>query len=135
MYNSQFYFRAREGNANIYRISADNRKSRDLYDHIGTVVIQNGKIKLQDDATITKEEEGIILEWVSKHKNRLNKLQKAKMEELILDVNQAAHYIQTNASDADIHRVFEDLVLAIHDLRQTAVRRYAKALENGAGDS
>lgn len=134
MYNTQFYFRAREQNANIYRISADNRKSRDLYDHIGTITYQSGKIKLQDDASISPDEEKEIMEWVTRHKARMNKIQKSKIEELIVDINHAAHWVQTNASDNDIHRVFEDLVLALQDLRQVSVRRYAKALENGVSE-
>ena len=135
MYNSTFYFRAREQNASIYRISADNRKSRDIYDHVGTVVYQSGKIKPQDGASFTSEEENEIAEWVSRHKTRLNKIAKTKAEELIVDVNHVAHWIQSSANDKQITEIFEDLVLALHDLRQTAVRRYAKALQSESGET
>ena len=52
--------------------------------------------------------------------------------QVIEDINQTAHWVQTEASDKDLEGVTDALFLAMHDLRQVLVRKTADRVRKEA---
>lgn len=132
MYEATFYFRAKDQNANIYRInkSARQNNSTQIFEHVGIIIFHNGKIKLNEGETLTPGEEAEITNWLERYRSRRAQIDKLRAYSLIEEINHMAQWLQADATDEDIVEIFEELIMSITDLRQSAMRRYSRIVED-----
>ncbi len=123
-----YYFRIRENGAVVFRVDTENRQRRIELVEIATVNVKNGNVKPHGDADLTPEDMAQIRDWMAK---RTALLAERDIDDILRAVdylNTTAQWVQTKASDAQLERVTDDLLLAMHDLRTVLVRRKADRL-------
>lgn len=59
----EYYFRIRENDAAVFRISTDNRQRRIEMEEIAIVNIRNGNIRPHGERALSDDETAIIEEW------------------------------------------------------------------------
>lgn len=123
-----YYFRVRENGAAVFRVDSENRQRRIEMDQIAVLNIRNGDIKPQGDRTLSKEDQQAIREWM---KDRTALLEQRDMDDIYRAVdymNLTTQWIQSKANDEQLEAVTDRLLLAMHDLRSTLVRKKADRL-------
>lgn len=124
----QYYFRTRDNGAFVFRVDAENRQRRIDLDQIATVNIRNGEVKPQGDRALSQDDMTAIRDWMDERGKLLNKREVEDILRTIDHLNQTAHWAQTRATDNQLDRVTDALLLAMHDLRGVLVRRKADRL-------
>lgn len=123
-----YYFRTRDNGAFVFRVDAENRQRRLDMEQIATVNIRNGEIKPQGDRVLSDTDLAAIKEWMDERQKLLNKREVDDILRTVDHLNQTAHWAQTRATDNQLERVTDALLLAMHDLRGVLVRRKADRL-------
>jgi len=124
----ELYFRVRENGAAVFRISTENRERRIEMEQIAVVNTNRGDFKALGDTTLNDAEETVIANWM---KARQAVLAARSMEDIHRSIdllNLTAHWAQTKASDDQLEQVTDDLLMAMHDLRNVLVRKKADRL-------
>ena len=123
-----YYFRVRDNGAFVFRVDTENRQRRIEMDQIAVVNIRNGEIKPHSGRELTPEDLAAIKQWMEE-RNRLLAYRD------IDDINRAVDYLntttqwaQSKATDEQLEAVTDALVLAMHDLRTTLVRKKSERL-------
>jgi hypothetical protein len=124
----EYYFRTRENGAFVFRVDSENRQRRIEMDQIATINIRNGDIKPQGDRVLTPADKAAINNWMDERKKVLNKREVDDILRTVDHLNQTAYWAQTKANDAQLDKVTDSLLLAMHDLRNVLVRRKAERL-------
>lgn len=121
----EYYFRVRENGAVVFRIDTGNRQRRIDMDQIAVVNIRKGEIKPHGDRTLSEADIAAITDWMQK---RLEILEHRDIDDILRTVdhlNTTAQWVQSRATDAQLDRVTDALLLAMHDLRTVLVRKKA----------
>lgn len=124
----EFYFRVRENGAFVFRVDAQNRQRRIDMKQIAVLNIRNGEIKAHGDHKLTEDETAVIRDWMA---DRSEVLARRDIDDIFRAVdylNLTTHWAQSRASDADLEEVTDSLLMAMHDLRTTLVRKKADRL-------
>lgn len=124
----EYYFRTRDNGAFVFRVDAENRQRRIDLDQIATVNIRNGEVKPQGDRVLSEADMKAIRDWMDERQKLLNKREVDDILRTVDHLNQTAHWAQTRATDNQLERVTDALLLAMHDLRGVLVRRKADRL-------
>lgn len=117
------YFRIRENGALVFRVDAENRHGRLELEPLAFANVRNGEIRAQGGREITEAETGAITAWIAERARVLAEREGAQAARAVEEINAAAHWAQTRASDAEIEAAAADLLMAMHDLRSVIVRR------------
>lgn len=125
------YFRIRENGALVFRLDPDNPQRRLGMEQIATVNIRNGEIRPQGERALSDKDRVAIQTWIEERRATLAQREIDDILRLIERLNLATQWAQGRASDADLVRLTDALLLAMHDLRAVLVRRTADRL---AGD-
>ena len=115
------YFRRRENGAAVYRIL--DGKSQRLDMQQVAVVKPDGEIKPHGNRELTEDEIGEITAWHAMRMESLPSREAEQVDRLVGDLNAMAQWTQANATDDQVRESAEPLLLAMHDLRATIVRR------------
>ncbi len=121
----EYYFRVRDNGAAVFRVDTENRQRRIEMDQIAVVNIKNGEIKPQGDRTLSDEDRETIQNWMEE---RLRILAHRDIDDIYRAVdymNLTTQWVQSRASDEQLEAVTDQLLLAMHDLRSTLVRKKA----------
>ena len=121
----EYYFRVRENGAAVFRVDTENRQRRIEMDQIAVVNIKNGEIRPHGDRTLTEEDRETIQSWMEA---RVQVLAHRDIDDIFRTVdhmNLTTQWAQSRASDAQLEAVTDQLLLAMHDLRSTLVRKKA----------
>jgi hypothetical protein len=121
----EYYFRVRENGAVVFRIDTGNRQRRIDMEQIAVVNIRKGEIKPHGDRTLSEADIAAITDWMQK---RLEILEHRDIDDILRTVdhlNTTAQWAQSRATDAQLDRVTDALLLAMHDLRTVLVRKKA----------
>ncbi|THD75777.1 hypothetical protein E7681_04805 [Thalassobius vesicularis] len=129
-----YYFRTRDNGAFVFRVDAENRQRRLDMEQIATVNIRNGEIKPQGDRVLSDADLAAIKDWMDERQKLLNKREVDDILRTVDHLNQTAHWAQTRATDNQLERVTDALLLAMHDLRGVLVRRKADRLNTETKD-
>lgn len=121
-----YYFRIRENGASVFRIDSENRQRRIELDQIATVNIKNGDMKPHGDRVLTPEDKSAIRTWVANRADRLALREMDDIHRAMDHMNLTTQWVQTKATDAQLDDVTDALLLAMHDLRTTLVRKKAE---------
>jgi hypothetical protein len=123
-----YYFRVRENGAFVYRLDTENRQRRIEMDQIAVVNMRNGEIKPQGDRTLSEQDIAEITKWME---DRARVLAHREIDDILRAIdylNNTAHWAQSRATDEQLEAVTDPLLLAMHDLRSTLVRKKAGRL-------
>ena len=124
----ELYFRVRENGAAVFRISTENRERRIEMEQIAVVNTNRSDFKALGDTTLNDAEETVIANWM---KARQAVLAARSMEDIHRSIdllNLTAQWAQAKASDDQLEQVTDDLLMALHDLRNVLVRKKADRL-------
>ncbi|MCH2248749.1 MAG: hypothetical protein MK042_03015 [Cognatishimia sp.] len=121
----EHYFRLRDNGATVFRMVDDARNGRLDMTQIATVNLRSGEYKAAGDKTLSEADQEAIKAWIADRQESLPWRRLERAMQVIEDINQTAHWVQTEASDKDLEGVTDALFLAMHDLRQVLVRKTA----------
>ncbi|MBI1170711.1 hypothetical protein GC209_04860 [bacterium] len=129
-----YYFRIRDNGAVVFRVDTENRQRRIELIEIATVNVKNGTIKAHGAEPLRPDDLAEINRWLAA---RTALLAERDIDDILRAVdylNLTTQWAQTKASDAQLERVTDDLLLAMHDLRSVLVRRKSDRLTKGAAE-
>lgn len=124
----EYYFRVRENGAFVFRVDTENRQRRIDMDQIAVVNTKNGEIRPHGDRTLSPEDMAEIEAWLSARQSLLAQRDIDDILRTVDHLNLTAHWAQSRATDADLDRITDALLLAMHDLRTVLVRKKAERL-------
>ena len=127
----EYYFRVRENGAFVFRLDTENRQRRIEMDQIAVLNMRNGEIKAQGDRTLSEADVSAIKDWMAARADTLAHREIDDIFRAIDYLNTTTHWVQSRATDAQLDAVTDQLLLAMHDLRSTLVRKKADRLTKG----
>lgn len=123
-----YYFRVRENGAFVFRLDTENRQRRIEMDQIAVVNIRNGEIKAQGERKLSPADIDAIKNWMDERAKTLAYREIDDIFRAIDYLNTTAHWAQSRATEEQLEAVTDPLLLAMHDLRSTLVRKKADRL-------
>jgi len=124
----QYYFRARENGALVFRLESANRERRLDLVQIAAVNVNNGQIRAQGERALDEADRAAIAAWLAERRAVLAARSLDDIRRAIDHLNLTAQWAQARATDAELDAVTDPLLLAMHDLRAVLVRRKAERL-------
>lgn len=123
-----YYFRIRENGAAVFRVDTENRQRRIEMDQIAVVNIRNGEIKPHGDRTLSEADLEQIRNWMKERAQVLAHRDLNDIHRAVDYLNLTTQWVQSKATDAQLELITDTLLLAMHDLRSTLVRKKADRL-------
>lgn len=123
-----YYFRVRENGAAVFRVDTENRQRRIDMDQIAVLNIRNGEIKPHGDRSLSDTDLEIINDWMSERRTILAERDIDDIHRAVDYLNLTTQWVQSKATDDELENVTDALLLAMHDLRSTLVRKKADRL-------
>jgi hypothetical protein len=124
----EYYFRVRDNGAAVFRVDTENRQRRIEMDQIAVVNIRNGEIKPHGERALSDADQARITDWMEERRRVLALRDIDDIHRAVDYMNLPTQWAQSKASDAQLDAVTDQLLLAIHDLRATLVRKKADRL-------
>lgn len=124
----EYYFRVRENGAAVFRVDSENRQRRIEMDQIAVVNIRNGDIKPQGGRSLSEADLSAIKDWMETRAMVLAQREIDDIHRAIDHLNLTTQWVQSRATDDQLKTVTDALLLAMHDLRDTLVRKKADRL-------
>ena len=90
---------------------------------IAAINIRNETVKPLGDTLLTDEETKLITDWMRERKTVLEECEIDDILQTIDHLNLTAQWAQSKASDADLERVTDQLLLSMHNLRTILSRK------------
>lgn len=128
------YFRLREPGALVFRVDGANPQGRLELEPLALVNLRNGEVKPQGGQVLSAEDDEAIAAWMAAQQAAAGARGVDDIRRTVEQLNHAAHWVQTRASDAQLDAVAQDLLLAMHDLRSVLVRRRSARMADGTED-
>lgn len=126
----RYFFRIRENGATLFKMPEQNRQNRLEMHQIAVINIRNETVKPQGDTVLTDEETKLITDWMQERKTVLEEREIDDILRTVDHINLTAQWAQSKASDADLERVTDQLLLSMHDLRTILSRKKAERIMN-----
>lgn len=123
-----YYFRVRENGAAVFRVDTENRQRRIEMDQIAVVNIRNGEIKPHGERNLSDGDIAQIKDWMEQRSALLARRDIDDIHRAVDHMNLTTQWIQSKATDEQLDAITDDLLLAMHDLRTTLVRKKADRL-------
>lgn len=123
-----YYFRVRENGAVVFRVNTENRQRRIEMEEIAVVNVKNGNIRLHGEASLTKADKAAIDEWMNARQRLLADREVDDILRTVDHLNLTTQWVQSRATEAQLDAVTDVLLMAMHDLRSTLVRKKAERL-------
>lgn len=124
----EYYFRVRENGAAVFRLDTENRQRRIEMDQIAVVNIRSGEVKPQGMRPLTEADEAEIARWIDARRATLAAREIDDIHRAVDHLNLTTQWVQSQATEAQLDAVTDDLLLAMHDLRSTLVRKKSERL-------
>ena len=131
----EYYFRIRENGAAVFRVDTENRQRRIEMEQIATVNVKNAEIKPHGDRVLTAAERKLITDWTAQRSALLARRDMDDIHRAVDQMNLTTQWVQSKATDAQLDDVTDALLLAMHDLRSTLVRKKADRVPDEKGDA
>ncbi len=132
----EYYFRIKDNGASVFLVETESRQRRIEMLQIATVNVKNGDIKPHGDRVLSQADTKAIRDWT---RARVALLAERDLDDIFRAVDQlnlTTQWVQAKASDAQLDAVFDDLLLAMLDLRTVLVRKKAERLtKDSAGEA
>jgi len=124
----EYYFRVRENGAAVFRVDTENRQRRIEMDQIAVLNIRNAEIKPQGGRELSEDDITAIRDWMATRRERLAERDMDDIHRAVDYLNLTTQWVQSKASDEQLEAITDGLLLAMHDLRSTLVRKKADRL-------
>ncbi|MEI4233062.1 hypothetical protein [Roseovarius sp. D22-M7] len=121
----EYYFRVRENGAVVFRVDTGNRQRRIDMEQIAVVNIRKREIKPHGDRALSDADMVAIADWMEARQDVLDHRDIDDILRTVDHLNLTAQWAQSRATDAQLDRVTDALLLAMHDLRTVLVRKKA----------
>ena len=128
-----YYFRVRENGAVVFRLSTENRQRRIEMDEIATVNVRNGAVKPHGDRPLSPADDAAIGDWLAARQAQLALREVDDILRTVDHLNLTTQWAQSRATGAELDRVTDTLLLAMHDLRSVLVRKKSDRLGKEQG--
>ena len=119
-----YYFRVRENAAAVFRVDTENRQQRIEMDQIAIINMRNGEIKAHGQRRCLER----IHEWMEERAAVLANSDMDDIHRAVDYLNLTTQRVQSKASADQLGSATDALLLAMHDLRSTLVRKKADRL-------
>ncbi|MDE1130068.1 MAG: hypothetical protein OSA49_00760 [Ascidiaceihabitans sp.] len=126
-----YYFRVRENGAAVFRVDTENRQRRIEMDQIAIINMRNGEIKPHGERRLSEDDLERIHEWMEERAAILANRDMDDIHRAVDYLNLTTQWVQSKASADQLDSVTDALLLAMHDLRSTLVRKKADRLMKG----
>ena len=123
-----YYFRVRENGAAVFRVDTENRQRRIEMDQIAIINMRNGEIKPHGERRLSEDDLERIHEWMEERAAILANRDMDDIHRAVDYLNLTTQWVQSKASADQLDSVTDALLLAMHDLRSTLVRKKADRL-------
>ena len=123
-----YYFRVRENGAAVFRVSTENRQRRIDMQEIAVINVKNGNIKPHGDTQLSREDKAAIADWMAARQAQLTVREVDDILRTVDHLNLTTQWAQSRATEEQLEAVTDALLLAMHDLRSTLVRKKADRL-------
>lgn len=123
-----YYFRVRDNGAFVFRVDTENRQRRIEMDQIAVVNIRNVEIKPHGGRELTPEDLAAIEQWMEERNRLLAYRDIDDIHRAVDYLNTTTQWAQSKATDEQLEAVTDALLLAMHDLRTTLVRKKSERL-------
>lgn len=123
-----YYFRVRENGAAVFRVDTENRQRRIDMDQIAVINIRNGEVKPHGDRTLSDADVEVIEDWMTERRAILADRDIDDIHRAVDYLNLTTQWVQSKATNEELENVTDALLLAMHDLRSTLVRKKADRL-------
>ena len=124
----ELFFRVRDNGAAVFRLDSENRDRRLEFTQIAVVNTNRGDFKTQGDCILTDDERAEISQWLQTRMKLLATRELDDIHRALDQINLTAQWAQAKATDAQLEGVTDALLLAMHDLRSTLVRKKSERL-------
>ncbi len=131
----EFYFRVRENGAAVFRIDTENRQRRIDMEQIAVLNIRNGDVRPQGTRVLTDRERAAIDVWMEERRSLLARRDIDDILRAVDTLNITTQWVQSKATDEQLESVTDALLLAMHDLRSTLVRKKADRMTKPQSDA
>lgn len=128
----QYYFRIRDNGAVVFRVESEQRQRRLELVELATINTRNGNIKPHGEVELTDEDRAGIANWLASRRTLQAERDIDDILRTVDHLNMTAQWVQTKATDEDVDRVLDPLLMAMHDLRSVLIRRRADKLDQRA---
>ncbi|MEL7212915.1 MAG: hypothetical protein AAGK92_09655 [Pseudomonadota bacterium] len=128
-----YYFRVRENGAAVFRVDTENRQRRIDMDQIAVINIRNGEVKPHGDRTLSDTDREVIDDWMTERRAILAERDIDDIHRAVDYLNLTTQWVQSKATDDELENITDALLLAMHDLRSTLVRKKADRLMKDKG--
>jgi len=115
------YFRRKGNGAAVYRVATGDHARLDML-QIASLK-QNGEVKPSGKQEPTEAELTEITTWHAAREVHQKTRDSARVDRLVGDMNTVAQWVQANADDEQVTHNAQPILMAMHDLRATLVRR------------
>ncbi len=119
----KLFYRVSEKGADVYRIDLQNRLRRLDLQKIAEINLSENSISKTDGVEHSQEEQSDMQNWCEMRKDQLELRSQNDINRLVEALNHAANWIENDASDAQISKMGDPVLMAMHDLRATIVRK------------
>jgi len=126
-----YYFRVRENGAAVFRVDTENRQRRIEMDQIAIINMRNGEIKPHGERRLSEDDLARIHGWMEERASILANRDIDDIHRAVDYLNLTTQWVQSKASPDQLDMVTDALLLAMHDLRSTLVRKKADRLMKG----
>lgn len=126
----KYFFRTRDGGANVFRVDGNNRHRRIEMEQIASINMRTADVRPNGDRELTAEDMQTINTWIADRRETLEWRQMDDILRTVDQLNATAHWAQSSASDEQLETVTDTLLMAMHDLRSVLARRKANALSD-----
>jgi hypothetical protein len=128
------FFRLRDHTVQVFRVDTDTPHRRIEMDPIAVLNLRSGEVRAQGGRTLTDADRAAIDRWLA-DRRQLDATREIDGVLATVDrLNLTAHWAQTRATDTELDRVTDDLLMAMHDLRSVLVRRMAARPDDGTDE-
>lgn len=129
-----YFFRTRDNGAAVFRVDPEHRARRIEMEQIAVVNIRNGEIRPQGERSLSEADMAAIRAWMDERAELLAWREIDDILRTVDHLNHTAHWAQARATDEQLDRVTDRLLLAMHDLRSVLVRRAAERIGRAPSD-
>jgi hypothetical protein len=126
-----YFYRVRENGAAVFRVDTENRQRRIEMDQIAIVNIRKGEIKAHGERELSEADITHIQNWMAERTAVLAHRDIDDIHRAVDYMNLTSQWVQSKATPEQLDAVTDDLLLAMHDLRSTLVRKKADRLMKG----
>lgn len=119
----KLFYRVSKSGADVYRIDLQNRLRRLDLEKIAEIDVANNCIIPIDTIGLSDEETQDMENWQAKRQVQLELRSQNDINRLVESMNHAANWIENSASDEQVSDTSDAILMAMHDLRATIVRK------------